>query len=112
MYFDSGVTTPRFVNRIQSEVTQSSVKVSWSPPTTFTNEVIDVHHYYITYTMGWGETSRFDQLLLEPAETEFEVTSLEPNTYTLITIAAEFQGRFGPQVSIGISTSKGCMLTS
>ena len=99
--------TPGFVSRIQAEATQTSIRITWAPPTctTYTNESMDVDQYYVTYTSGWYENSRFEQCVKEAAETEFEVACLEPNTYTLFTIAAQYQGRLGPQVSIGISTS-------
>ena len=73
---------------------------------------MDIDHYHITYTSGWGEKYNIQYCVKEAAETEFEVANLSPNTYTLFTIAAEVRGRFGPHVSIGISTSNVCMPTS
>ena len=106
----SGTTIPRFVSRIQCEAAHSSIKISWSAPTTPTNERMDVDHYFLTYTSGWKETARFEHCVKEAPETKLIVASLDPNTYTLFTIAAEYQGRFGPQSSIGISTSNVRML--
>ena len=106
----SGTAIPRFVSGIQSEATQSSIKISWSTPITYTNEIMGVDHYFITYTSGWEEMAKLEHCVKEAADTQLIVAHLDPNTYTLFTIAAEFQGRFGPQVSIGISTSNVCML--
>ena len=100
------MSTPRFVNNILCETTQSSTKLSWSAPTTRTGEIMNVDRYFITYQCGWDETVQFHHVAMENVPTQFELANFNPNTYALFTIAAEYQGRIGPTVSIGIFTGK------
>ena len=111
VYF-SNLGTPGFVDNIRSEATQSKIKISWSAPTTSLGEMMDVDHYYLKYMcVCEGEVgSDFEYFVKERIETEFEVSDLDPCTFTLSMIAAEYQGKIGPEVCIAISTGNICML--
>ena len=63
---------------------------------------MSVDNYYIKVNSRLNHTSRFIPFHTTTTETEMELAI--PNTYTnvLLTIAAESQGRVGPEVMIGI----------
>ena len=98
------MSTPRFVNNILCETTYSNTKLSWSAPTTSTGDIMNVDGYFIAYQRGWDETVLFHHPATENVPTQFEIANLYPKTYTLFTIAAEYQGKVGPKVSVKIFT--------
>ena len=101
LYLGLDEYTPEFVSSIHSEATQSSIRISWSPPTTSNScQPIYVDKYHIQYIIGSMLFSR------ETMETEFELNQLPPNTYVCFTVRAEYQGRFGLGVFIGHSTGE------
>ena len=65
---------------------------------------MNVDCYLITYQHGCAETVGFHHPAMENGSTQFVLENLYTKTYTLFTIAAEYQGRIGPKVSIGIFT--------
>ena len=103
-FFVSVSRAPGFIDDIQSEATQSTVKISWSAPTTRTGQVMDVDHYYITHMFESEERNGRTLIIKKSGENKLELCNLKPYTDSLFTIMAEYQGKFGPQVTIGIST--------
>ena len=97
-------TAPGFVGGIHALATQSSIKIYWTIPTTSSGEVMSVDRYYINYLSQLDNAAGFDYNVEETVETEYEVSDLSPNTYSFFTIEAEYQGKTGPEVSIGTST--------
>ena len=102
----SGTITPGFVGGIHAEATNSSIKLSWTVPTTSAGEVMHVDHYYIKYMTASRKGTESERSIEETVKTELEVSNLDQDTYTLFTIVAELCGRIGPEVCIGISTGK------
>ena len=96
------MVAPGFVRDIQVGATQSSINISWSVPTTSTGNVMAVHHYYIYYVYGKNNTLGTNEI----AETQYEISNLEPCTFIFIMIAAVYQEIYGPTVSIRLSTGK------
>ena len=72
---------------------------------------MNVDDYFITYQCGWDERVGFHHPATENVPTQFEIANLYPKTYTLFTIAAEYQGKVGPKVSIEIFTGNVYMRT-
>ena len=94
------IVIPRFVRGIQVQATHSSIKVSWSVPTTRAGAVMDGSHYYVKYTYGLQQTTG----VIETVQTQFELTNLGAYTSTFFTITAVYQEIMGPPVFVGIST--------
>ena len=61
---------------------------------------MDGSHYYVKYTYGLQQTTE----LIETLQTHFELSNLDPNTFTFFSITAVYQEIIGPQVFVGIST--------
>ena len=99
-YYPLYIVKPRFVRGIQVQATHSSIKISWSVPTTRAGAVMDGSHYYIEYTYGLEQTTG----VIVTVQTQFELPNLDPNTYTLFTITAVYQEIMGPPVFVGILT--------
>ena len=91
---------PRFVSGIRAQATYSSIKISWSAPTTKAGAEMDCSHYYLKYTCGLQQTSG----VVETVQTEFELSNLDPHTWTFFTIAAVYQEITGPHVLVEVST--------
>ena len=64
-----------------------------------------VDHYIVSYMVGEQEATENAKFVRQSGETDFKVYNLIPYTFASFTIAAEYQGTIGPEVSIGISTS-------
>ena len=97
------MVAPGFVRDIQVGATQSTINISWSVPITSTGNVMAVHHYSTYYVYGKNNTVGANEI----AETQYEISNLEPCTFTFIMIAAVYQGIYGPNVCIGLSTGTG-----
>ena len=111
IYHYSGfVRPPGFVNNIQSEATHSSIKISWSAPTTSSGELMGVDHYLVSYISGRQETFESSMFVRGSIETDFMVSNLASYTFLFFTIVAELQGMIGPEVCIGISTGNLCRM--
>ena len=105
IYHLSGfVKPPGFVDNIQSEAAHSSIKISWSAPTTSSGEVMGVDHYIVSCMSGRQEANEYDNFVKDSRETDFKVSNLDPYTFVFFTIVAVYQGTIGPEVSVGIST--------
>ena len=83
----------------------STIKVTWTAPTTRTGEVIPVDHYCIKIRPRYDKKNKTTSIVMKTLKTEIEIVNI--NQYTesdmILTIAAESQGRIGPEVTIGIS---------
>ena len=99
-YYPLYIVKPRFVRGIQVQATHSSIKVSWSVPTTRAGAVMDGSHYNVEYTFGLEQTTS----VIETIQTQFELSNLGPYTNILFTITAVYQEIMGPPVFVGIST--------
>ena len=88
------IVKPRFVNGIQVQATHSSVKVSWSVPTTRAGTEMNGSHYYVKYTHGLLQITG----VLNIVQTQFELSNLDPYTWIFFTIAAVYQEITGPHV--------------
>ena len=69
---------------------------------TKTGEVMDVDHYYIKCTCRLNKTTTIDLLFTKTTRTEIEVSKLNSYIDAFFTVAAEYQGKIGPEVVIGI----------
>ena len=65
-----------------------------------------VDHYLVSYMSGRQEMNEFVNFVRQSVETEFIISDLDPYTFGLFTIVAEYQGKLGPEVCIGLSTGK------
>ena len=92
---------PELVSRIHSIATESTVKIWWSEPiNSYSNQNMPADQYYVQYSIG------SDMFLSETKESEFELCHLPSETFVLFSIRAEYEGKLGPCVFIGQSTSK------
>ena len=98
--------TPGFVDNIQLKVTQSIIKISWSAPTTKTGEVMEVDLYYIKCTCRLNEKTKIDLFHVKTKKTEIEVSKTNSYIDAFFTVVAEYQGKIGPEVMIGIYIGK------
>ena len=92
------------VDNIRSISSHSTVKISWSAPTTRTGELMDVEQYFITVLSELNDGYGNIVFVVETNQTEIEVSNFKPQTNAFFTIVAEYQGKCGPKVTIGILT--------
>ena len=82
---------------------QSTIKISWSAPTTETGEVMDVDYYHIKCLLRLNEKTKIELFCTKVTKTEIELSKLNSYIDALFTVVAEYQGRIGPEVIIGIT---------
>ena len=83
----------------QMKVTSTDIAISWSAPTKGSGqEEMCVDQYYVQYQIGPVRS------LEEVKKPYFELTGLQPQTYVVFTIRAEYKGRLGPEALIALST--------
>ena len=99
-FHNSDGNIPGLVTNARSVATPSSIKISWSAPSTSSDLGLSVDQYFVQYSFNSST------LLKETKETYFELSHLSPSTFVLFTIRASFQGRIGPGMFIAQSTGK------